>query len=197
MERVRPDFDALIIGAGFAGIYALHALRKAGFTARVIEKGGDVGGTWYWNRYPGARCDVTSMAYSYAFDDDLQQDWHWPHRYAYQPDILRYAAHVVERFDLQAEVPRVKVDYRRSSMEKLAAKGVWDVASAIAEDEGIEEVQVYLIELAFDADEELLACELIERWVRVLSRKMGEPLAASFCHLFTQEIYPKTYAESR
>ncbi|MYJ71197.1 MAG: NAD(P)-binding protein, partial [Rhodospirillaceae bacterium] len=72
-----PDLDTLIVGAGFAGLYLLHRLRGAGFRARVYEAGGGVGGTWYWNRYPGARCDVESMSYSYQFDEALQQDWEW------------------------------------------------------------------------------------------------------------------------
>ena len=75
-----PDLDAVIVGAGFSGMYLLHRLRGAGFRARVYEAGGGVGGTWYWNRYPGARCDVESMFYSYQFDDALQQDWDWTER---------------------------------------------------------------------------------------------------------------------
>ena len=97
-------YDVVVIGAGFAGMYMLHFLRQRGFKVQVLEKGVDVGGTWYWNRYPGARCDVESMAYSYSFDDSLQQDWHWPHRYAYQPDILHYAQHVAARFDLRSDI---------------------------------------------------------------------------------------------
>jgi cyclohexanone monooxygenase len=76
------DFDAVIVSAGFAGLYMLHRLRGLGFTARVLEAGSDVGGTWYWNRYPGARCDVESVQYSYQFNDALQQDWNWTERYA-------------------------------------------------------------------------------------------------------------------
>ncbi len=75
-------FDVVIVGAGFAGLYALYRLRTAGFTVRVLEAGGDVGGTWYWNRYPGARCDVESMSYSYSFNEDLQQDWRSSNRSA-------------------------------------------------------------------------------------------------------------------
>ncbi len=86
---VDRDYDVAIVGAGFAGLYMLHRLRGLGFSAAVFESGGDVGGTWYWNRYPGARCDVESMQYSYQFCDDLQQDWDWTERYATQPEILR------------------------------------------------------------------------------------------------------------
>ncbi|MCY4059519.1 MAG: cyclohexanone monooxygenase, partial [Gammaproteobacteria bacterium] len=78
----------------------LHRLRGAGFRTRVFEAGDGVGGTWYWNRYPGARCDVESMEYSYSFSDELQQEWEWTERYAGQPEILRYANRVAEKFDL-------------------------------------------------------------------------------------------------
>src|SRR5262252_9090244 len=91
------DFDVVVVGAGFAGLYMLHRLRTMGFRALVLEAGEGVGGTWYWNRYPGARCDVESMEYSYQFDAALQQDWSWSERYATQPEILRYAEHVAER----------------------------------------------------------------------------------------------------
>src|SRR5207247_2399818 len=83
-------------GAGFAGLYALHRLRGLGLSARVFEAGRGVGGTWYWNRYPGARCDVESMDYSYSFSDELQQEWRWTERYASQPEILRYINHVAD-----------------------------------------------------------------------------------------------------
>ena len=82
-------FDVVVVGAGFAGLYMLHRLRGLGFSARVYEQGGDVGGTWYWNRYPGARCDIESMQYSYSFSEELQQEWDWSERYASQPEILR------------------------------------------------------------------------------------------------------------
>jgi cyclohexanone monooxygenase len=97
-------YDVVVVGAGFAGMYMLHQLRKQGFSVRVYEQGGDVGGTWYWNRYPGARCDVESMQYSYSFSDKLQQEWDWSERYAPQPDILRYANHVADRFDLRGDI---------------------------------------------------------------------------------------------
>ncbi|MDQ3351798.1 MAG: NAD(P)-binding protein, partial [Actinomycetota bacterium] len=96
--------DAVVIGAGFAGMYMLHRLRSNGFAVRTFEAASDVGGTWYWNRYPGARCDIESMDYSYSFDDDLQQEWEWSERYATQPEILRYADHVAKRFDLRRHI---------------------------------------------------------------------------------------------
>jgi cyclohexanone monooxygenase len=97
-------FDAIIVGAGFAGMYMLHRLRKLGLIVRVYEQGGDVGGTWYWNRYPGARCDVESMQYSYSFSENLQQEWQWSERFATQPEILKYAKHVADRFDLCRDI---------------------------------------------------------------------------------------------
>ncbi|MDQ6604372.1 MAG: NAD(P)/FAD-dependent oxidoreductase [Chloroflexota bacterium] len=98
------DFDAVIVGAGLAGLYMLHRLRELGLSARVYEAGSDVGGTWYWNRYPGARCDVESVDYSYSFSDELQQEWRWSERYATQPEILRYVNHVADRFDLRRDI---------------------------------------------------------------------------------------------
>jgi cyclohexanone monooxygenase len=98
------SYDVVVVGAGFAGLYMLHRLRGLGFTARVYEQGDGVGGTWYWNRYPGARCDVESMQYSYSFSDDLQQEWNWSERYAPQPEILKYANHVADRFKLRSGI---------------------------------------------------------------------------------------------
>jgi cyclohexanone monooxygenase len=97
-------YDVIVVGAGFAGMYMLYRLRGQGLSVRVYEQGGDVGGTWYWNRYPGARCDVESMQYSYSFSDKLQQEWDWSERYAPQPEILRYANHVADRFDLRGDI---------------------------------------------------------------------------------------------
>jgi cyclohexanone monooxygenase len=97
-------FDVVVVGAGFAGMYMLHRLRGLGFSVRVFEQGGDVGGTWYWNRYPGARCDIESMQYSYSFSEELQQEWNWSERYAPQPEILKYAQHVAERFGLRSDI---------------------------------------------------------------------------------------------
>ncbi|MEC8199135.1 MAG: NAD(P)/FAD-dependent oxidoreductase [Pseudomonadota bacterium] len=97
-------FDAVVVGAGFGGMYMLHCLRQNGFTARVYEAGGGVGGTWYWNRYPGARCDVESMQYSYSFSEELDQEWSWSEKYSPQPDILEYANHVADRFELRQDI---------------------------------------------------------------------------------------------
>jgi cation diffusion facilitator CzcD-associated flavoprotein CzcO len=99
-----PDVHAVIVGGGFAGLYMLHRLRGLGLSARVYEAGDGIGGTWYWNRYPGARCDVESMDYSYSFSDELQQEWTWTERYASQPEILKYINHVADRFDLRRDI---------------------------------------------------------------------------------------------
>ena len=101
---MRSEFDVVIVGAGFAGMYMLYRVRALGFTVRLFEAGSGVGGTWYWNRYPGARCDVESMEYSYQFSEALQQQWRWSERYAAQPEILRYANHVADRFDLRRDM---------------------------------------------------------------------------------------------
>ena len=98
------EYDVIIVGAGFSGLYMLHRLRGAGFTARILERASDVGGTWYWNRYPGARCDVESMQYAYSFSPELEQHWVWTEQYATQPEILSYANHVADRFDLRCDI---------------------------------------------------------------------------------------------
>lgn len=95
----------VVVGAGFAGLYALHSLRdRLGLSVRVLEQAGDVGGTWYWNRYPGARCDIESFNYSYSFSEELQQEWTWSERFAAQPEILAYLNHVADRFDLRRDI---------------------------------------------------------------------------------------------
>jgi cyclohexanone monooxygenase len=104
LDKPHSNSDIVIIGAGFSGIYALHRLRSLGFSVTLLEAASGPGGTWFWNRYPGARCDIQSMVYSYSFDDQLQQDWHWTERYARQPEILKYINHVVKRFDLGCDM---------------------------------------------------------------------------------------------
>ena len=94
------SYDAIIVGAGFAGLCMLHRLKTVGLSVKSFEAGTGVGGTWYWNRYPGARCDVESWEYSYGFSEELEQEWNWSERYAAQPEILSYLEHVAERFDL-------------------------------------------------------------------------------------------------
>ena len=101
---IPPSVDAVIVGAGFSGMYLLHRLRRQGLSVVVFETGTDVGGTWYWNRYPGARVDVESLAYSYSFSDELEQEYQWEERYPTQPEILQYARHVADRFDLRRDI---------------------------------------------------------------------------------------------
>lgn len=98
------EVDVAVVGAGFAGLYLLHRLRKAGFSALVIEEAADVGGTWYWNRYPGARCDIQTIDYSYTFDPELDRAWKWSEKYATQPEILRYLGFVADRYDLRRDI---------------------------------------------------------------------------------------------
>ena len=121
-----PDFDAVVVGAGFAGLYMLHRLRRIGLSVRVFEKGGGVGGTWYWNRYPGARCDIESVEYSYQFSDALQQEWRWSERFAAQPEILRYLEHVADRLDLRRDI-RFGTTVTEAVFDE--AKGCWRIAT--------------------------------------------------------------------
>ena len=117
-------YDAIIVGAGFAGMFMLHRLRELGFSARVYEAGGGVGGTWYWNRYPGARCDVESMQYSYSFSKELEQEWVWTEKYSPQPEILGYANHVADRFDLRRDI---QFDTRVTSITFDENVNLWNV----------------------------------------------------------------------
>ena len=120
-------YDVVVVGAGFAGMYMLHRLRGQGLSVRVYEQGGDVGGTWYWNRYPGARCDVESMQYSYSFSEELQQEWNWSEHYAPQPEILKYANHVADRFNLRSDIQlNTRVD--RAAFDETA--GLWSVTTS-------------------------------------------------------------------
>lgn len=98
------DVDVVVAGAGFSGIYLVHSLRKAGFTFRVLESGGDVGGTWYWNRYPGARCDIPTTDYTFAWDPELEHEWTWSEKYAAQPEILRYAQFVANKHNMYPHI---------------------------------------------------------------------------------------------
>ena len=120
-------YDVVVVGAGFAGMYMLHKLRGLGLSVRVYEQGGDVGGTWYWNRYPGARCDVESMQYSYSFSDELQQEWDWSERYAPQPEILKYANHVADRFNLRSDI---QLDTRVDRAVFDESANSWQVATS-------------------------------------------------------------------
>jgi cyclohexanone monooxygenase len=121
-ERV----DAVVVGAGFAGLYMLHKLRSMGLSTRILEAGSGVGGTWYWNRYPGARCDVPSLHYSYQFSEELQQEWEWSERYSTQPEILEYANHVVDRFELRSHI---QFDTRVAEARYDEHEGCWRVVT--------------------------------------------------------------------
>ncbi|HEY4794870.1 MAG TPA: NAD(P)/FAD-dependent oxidoreductase [Mycobacterium sp.] len=103
MKQAEP-LDALVVGAGFAGLYALHKLRARGLSVRVLEAASELGGTWYYNRYPGARCDVESVDYSYSFSDELQQEWNWTEKYATQAEILSYLNWVADKLDLRRDI---------------------------------------------------------------------------------------------
>mgnify|MGYP000532152079 CR=1 FL=1 len=120
-------YDAVVVGAGFAGLYSLHKLRSLGLSARAFEAGSGVGGTWYWNRYPGARCDVESMEYSYQFSDELQQEWRWSERYSPQPEILSYLNHVADRFDLRRDI---QLDTRVDAAHFNETSGRWAVRTS-------------------------------------------------------------------
>ncbi|MFL5287196.1 MAG: flavin-containing monooxygenase [Rhodopila sp.] len=105
VQRAPRELDALIIGAGFSGLYQLLCLRdRLGLSVQVLEAAGGVGGTWYWNRYPGARCDSESHSYCYAFSEELMREWEWTERYPEQPEIMRYLNHVADRFDLKKDI---------------------------------------------------------------------------------------------
>jgi cation diffusion facilitator CzcD-associated flavoprotein CzcO len=123
---VDVDVDVVVVGAGFGGMYMLHRLRQIGCRTKVFEVGSDVGGTWFWNRYPGARCDVESVEYSYSFDEDLQQEWVWTERFAAQPEILTYANHVAERFDLRTDIV---FNTRVTGAEFHDANNTWTVST--------------------------------------------------------------------
>ena len=123
-EPAEQQFDVVVVGAGFAGLYMLHKLRQLGYRAQVFEAGSGVGGTWFWNRYPGARCDVESLDYSYSFSEELEQEWVWSERYPAQPEILRYLNHVADRFGLR---DGIQLDTRVTSAIFDDETKTWDV----------------------------------------------------------------------
>jgi len=121
------DFGAVVVGAGFAGLYALHKLRdQLGLSVCVCEAGGEVGGTWYWNRYPGARCDIESYNYSYSFSDELQQEWEWSERFAGQPELRRYLNYVADKFDLRRDI---RFDTRVVSAKYNEERSAWELGT--------------------------------------------------------------------
>jgi cyclohexanone monooxygenase len=118
-------YDAIIVGAGVSGLYLLHQLRESGLSVLVIDQASGVGGTWFWNRYPGARCDIESMTYSYSWSHELEQEWTWSERYAGQAEILRYLEHVADRFDVRRHL-RLSTRVESASFDEAANR--WSVA---------------------------------------------------------------------
>lgn len=125
------EIDAVVVGAGFSGLYALHYLRDVlGLRTVVFEAGDGVGGTWFWNRYPGARCDSESHYYSYSFSPELEQEWEWSSKYPEQPEILRYLNHVADRFELRRDI---RLSTRVSSATWDESAGRWEVTTESGE----------------------------------------------------------------
>ncbi|MFZ4408878.1 MAG: flavin-containing monooxygenase [Paracraurococcus sp.] len=122
--------DVAVVGVGLGGLYALHKLRQLGMTARGYEAGSGIGGTWFWNHYPGARCDIESLEYSYSFSEDLQNEWHWPERYATQPVILEYINHVADKFDLRRDI---QLNTRIATARFDAAARLWTLTTKAGE----------------------------------------------------------------
>jgi len=124
------EYDVLVVGAGFAGLYALYKLRGLGYSVRVLERGDGVGGTWFWNCYPGARVDVESLEYSYSFSEELEQDWEWTERYPRQPEILKYINHVADRFELW---PDIQLETTVETAHFDEERGRWTVTTDLGE----------------------------------------------------------------
>jgi cation diffusion facilitator CzcD-associated flavoprotein CzcO len=122
--------DVLVVGAGFAGMYAVYRFRSQGLAVKVLEAGSNVGGTWYWNRYPGARCDVPSLEYSYGFSPELEQEWDWPEVFSAQEDILRYANYVADKFDLRRDM---QFDTRVVAVEWRDDVALWRLTTEAGE----------------------------------------------------------------
>ena len=120
--KINKSLDTLIVGAGFAGMYSLHKQLSEGFKAEIFEQGDDVGGTWYWNRYPGARCDIESMDYSFSFSEELQQEWNWKEKYGTQPELLKYARFVSKKFNL-----REKINFKTTIIKASFINKKWKI----------------------------------------------------------------------
>src|SRR5262249_34060550 len=123
-SRTLEQFDAIVIGAGVSGLYQTYRLREAGLSVRCFEEGGGVGGTWYWNRYPGCAFDTPSETYTYAFSDELAREWEWTHYFAYQAEAEAYLNHVADRFDLR---PLISLDSRVEAATWIEAEHLWEV----------------------------------------------------------------------
>lgn len=120
-------FDAIIIGAGVSGLFELYRFREMGLTVRVYEEGGGVGGTWYWNRYPGARFDSESYSYGYSFSEELLREWDWKEHFAGQPETERYLNHVADKFDLRKDI---QFHTRVVSARFDEGENRWEIATA-------------------------------------------------------------------
>jgi len=124
------DFDMVVIGSGFGGMYMIHRARQSGLSVRAFEAGPGIGGVWFWNGYPGARCDVESMQYSYGFDDELQQEWKWSEKFSPRDEILKYANHVADRLDLRKDI---QLNTRITSAHYDGANNTWQVTTQSGE----------------------------------------------------------------
>src|SRR3954467_15413298 len=127
---VQGRFDAIVVGAGFSGLYALHRLRELGLRVVVIERADEVGGTWFFNRYPGARCDIESIEYSYSFSDEIQQEWVWTETMPAQPEIEAYLNFVADRLDLRRDI-RFNTKVEAMTFDEQAAE--WAVRTQTGE----------------------------------------------------------------
>ncbi|MGB1686640.1 MAG: flavin-containing monooxygenase, partial [Pseudomonadales bacterium] len=129
-KHSEPDFDAIAIGAGFAGLGLIHYLREAGLSIRVFDKASDVGGTWAWNRYPGAATDSEGYYYCLSFSKEILQDWTWSQRYPGWEETLRYMHFVADRCDMW---PHIQLNTEIASAAFDAAAGIWTVTSSVGE----------------------------------------------------------------
>src|SRR6056297_850841 len=125
-EKFTAELDVVVAGAGFAGMYLIHKLRGLGYKVRAFDSASDVGGTWYWNRYPGARCDVRSLEYSFSFDPELEQKWEWTEKFSTQPEILRYAGHIADAYNLR---PNIQFNTRVKSQTWDDERSRWTVTT--------------------------------------------------------------------
>ena len=119
------EFDVIVVGGGMSGLYALKVLREQGLRVVLLEKAPGVGGTWYWNRYPGARCDIPSLEYSFGFDPELEQEWEWTEHFASQPEIERYLNHLADRYDLRRDI-RLSTGVRAMTFDEETDTWVFD-----------------------------------------------------------------------